>query len=88
MGALLSLPLLAVPSMGTVRHQASKIDLGTDLYSFLLLLPVAVVQLLALQCSAHAVNAETGQSHILHSGGNAHHATALPHVSHTLLFSS
>lgn len=61
MGALLSLPLLALPSMGTVRHPTLCESPQTDITSFLRLEPAVVVQLRVLLCAAHVVNVAIGQ---------------------------
>ena len=63
MGALLSIPLLAVPSMGTVRHNILNNCLeATDILpSYLPLLPAVAELPLALLYAAHAGNVVTGE---------------------------
>lgn len=61
MGALLSIPLLAVPSMGTVRHPTLSELPPTDFARLLHSQLAVVVQRLALQYVAHVVNVAIGQ---------------------------
>lgn len=63
MGALLSLPLLVVPSMGTVRLPSLPQTLcsNVDPFRFLGLWQAAVVPLLALQYAVLVGNAATGK---------------------------
>lgn len=65
MGALLSLPLLAVPSMGTVCHPSNScVQLQAHSYpsSSSLSQPAAAVPRPALWSAVHAANAVTGMS--------------------------
>jgi hypothetical protein len=61
MGALLSLPLLALPSVGTVSHRSGARSLHTaDAYSYGQLQPLVVELQLAQQSAVHAESFKTG----------------------------
>jgi hypothetical protein len=66
MGALLSLPLLALPSVGTVSdHSGASSLLTADAYSYGQSQPHVVELQLAQQYVAHAESFRTGNSHLL-----------------------
>lgn len=90
MGALLSLPLLALPSVGTVRHvlrYATKKQL--TIHSSLRLAQAAAVRRLVLLCAAHAGNVVTGRWCLCASRVEEtdNVRLVLPHVLHTPSYS-